>query len=174
MFPQWSLEGGPKSLLERLNAPEARARIKAVIVDRILNDRGGGDAENIVMASCVFDPSLDGRNLARIARDRGREPSIENAAETAIEIQQKGGCSAVYHAIREDDIIRILKYPFAMIGSDGEIPMFGRGAPHPRSYGTFARVLGRYVREQRVLTLEDAMHRMSGLPAARLRLSIAA
>ena len=65
---------------------------------------------------------------------------------------------------------RILRYPFTMIGSDGEIPLFGKAAPHPRSYGTFARVLGRYVRELHVLTLEDAVHRMTAIPAARLGL----
>ena len=65
---------------------------------------------------------------------------------------------------------RILRYPFTMIGSDGEVPVFGQAAPHPRSYGTFARVLGRYVREKHTLTLEDAVHRMTGLTAARLKL----
>ena len=74
--------------------------------------------------------------------------TIENAAETLLEIQHSGGCQAVYHAIGEEDVERIMKYPFTMIASDGEIPQFGVGAPHPRSYGTFARVLGRYVRER--------------------------
>lgn len=164
-----SLEGGQKSLVERLDAGDARARIKAAIVDRILNDRGAGDPKNVVMASCGFDPSLDGKNLADITRARGREPSAENAAEMAIEIQRKGGCSAVYHAIDEDDVEHILKYPFTMIAS-GEIPVFGKGAPHPPSYGTFARVLGRYVRDRHTLTLEDAVPRMSGVPASRLRM----
>lgn len=146
LFPQWALEGGSKSLLSRLENPEARAKIKATIVDRIQNDRGGGNAANVVMASCSFDHSLDGKSLADIAQAEGRGGGVEAAAESAISVQQKGGCSAVYHAISEQDIDRILKYPFTMIGSDGEIPDFGRGAPHPRSYGTFARVLGRYVR----------------------------
>ncbi len=63
-------------------------------------------------------------------------------------MQQKGGCSAIYHAIGEDDVVRILGSPYTMIASDGEIPAFGQAAPHPRSYGTFARVLGVYVREK--------------------------
>ena len=171
LFPQWSLEGGQKQLLGRLDEPATRAKIKTVIVERIENDRGGGDARNVVMASCPFDHTLDGKNLAEIGRAKGRTGSAADAAETAIEIQQKGGCSAVYHAISEDDIERILKYRFTMIGSDGEIPAFGKGAPHPRSYGTFARVLARYVRERGTLTLEDAVHKMSGLPAARLGLT---
>src|SRR5208282_656283 len=91
-------------------------------------------------------------------------------AETAIALQTKGACSAVYHAIDEADVVRILRSPYTMIASDGEIPVFGRAAPHPRSYGTFARVLGVYVREQHVLTLEEAVRRMSGYPAQRLKL----
>jgi N-acyl-D-amino-acid deacylase len=121
------------------------------------------------MASCSFDASLAGKNLAQIAALRSLA-GVDGAAEAAIEIQQKGGCSAVYHAISEEDVERILKHPATMIGSDGEIPQFGRGAPHPRSYGTFARVLARYVRERNALTLESAIHKMTGLPSARLRL----
>jgi N-acyl-D-amino-acid deacylase len=123
-----------------------------------------------VMASCSWDKSLAGKNLAEITRMRGREVNFENAAETLLEIQHSGGCSAIFHAISEDDVERIMKYPFAMIGSDGEIPQFGVGAPHPRSYGTFARVLARYVRERHVITWEEAVHKMSGLPAERLKL----
>jgi len=170
LFPQWSLAGGQKALLERLDAPEQRTKIKAVIVDRILTDRGGGDPKNVVMANCGFDPKLAGKSLAEITADRGRKATVENAAETAIEIQQKGGCSAVFHAISEEDIDAILRSPYSMIGSDGEIPKFGEGAPHPRSYGTFARVLGRYVRERKTISLESAVRKMAGFPAERLKL----
>src|ERR1700719_112949 len=170
LFPQASQAGGQKALLERLAAPDQRAKIKAEIVQRIKVDRGGGDPKNVVMANCPFDTSLDGKSLADITAARGRPVTIENAAETAIEIQQKGGCQAVYHAISEEDIERILGSPYTMIGSDGEIPEVGTGAPHPRSYGTFSRVLARYVREQKVLTLEDAVRKMSGYTAERLRL----
>jgi len=170
LFPQWSLAGGQKALLERLSAPEQRARISTEIVRRIQFDRGGGDPKNIVMAGCSFDPSLAGKSLADITAARGRPVNFDTAAETAIEIQQKGGCAAVFHAIGEEDVERILRSPYTMIGSDGEIPQFGKGAPHPRSYGTFARVLARYVRDRKVLTLEDAVRKMSGYPAERLRL----
>ena len=170
LFPQWALEGGQKPLLERLSAPAERARIKATIVENIRLDRGAGDPKNVVIASCPFDPGLAGKNLAEITRARGAEPTLENAAESAIELQQKGGCQAVYHAIGEDDVVRILRSPYTMIASDGEIPVFGQAAPHPRSYGTFARVLGVYVREKKVLTLEEAVRRMSGYPAQRLKL----
>ena len=170
LFPQWSLAGGQKAMLERLSAPEQRARIKLAIATNIRENRGGGDPKNIVMASCGFDPALAGKSLAQITSDRGHPVNFETASETAIEIQQKGGCSAVYHAISEEDVERIMRSPLTMIGSDGEIPKFGQGAPHPRSYGTFARVLGRYVRERKTITLEDAIHKMSGYPAERLKL----
>jgi N-acyl-D-amino-acid deacylase len=170
LFPQWSLESGQQALIERLAAPDQRARIVAGIADRIENDRGGGDPKNVVLASCSFDPSLAGKNLAELTAARGVPVTFASAAETAIDLQRKGGCSAIYHAISEEDLERILRFPFTMIASDGGIPLFGKDVPHPRNYGTFARVLGRYVRERKVLTLEDAVRRMSSLPAARFRI----
>jgi len=170
MFPQWSLESGQQALIERLAAPEQRARILAEIANRIENDRGGGDPKNVVLASCSFDPSLSGKNLAELTAARGVPVTFQSAAETAIELQRKGGCSAIYHAISEEDLERILRYPFTMIASDGGIPLFGKDVPHPRNYGTFARVLGRYVRDRKVLTLEDAVRRMTSLPASRFRI----
>ena len=169
LFPQWALEGGQKSLAERLAAAGERARIKATIVENLKLDRGAGDPQNVAIVNCAFDRSLAGKNLVEITRTRGVEPTMENAAETAIELQAKGGCSAVYHAINEEDVVRILRSPYTMVASDGEIPVFGQAAPHPRSYGTFARVLGVYVREKKVLTLEEAVRRMSGYPAERLK-----
>jgi len=170
LVPQWAQAGGPAALADRLHDPATRARIKQTIVERIRDDRGGGDPKNVVMANCGFDPSLAGKSLAKITDERGQNPSLENAAETVLWITEQGGCAAVYHAIDEADVERILRYPFTMIGSDGEVPVFGKAAPHPRSYGTFPRVLGRYVREKNTLTLEDAVHRMTGVTAARLQL----
>jgi N-acyl-D-amino-acid deacylase len=170
LFPQWALEGGQKSTVERLSAPAERARIKAAIVESLKIDRGAGDPKNVSIVNCSFDRTLAGKNLAEITQARGRQPTFENAAETAIDLVAKGGCSAIYHAISEDDVARIMRSPYTMIASDGEIPVFGEESPHPRSYGTFARVLGVYVREKHILTLEDAVHKMSGYPAARLKL----
>ncbi|MCS7316598.1 MAG: amidohydrolase family protein, partial [Bryobacterales bacterium] len=161
---------GRKAFLERLLVPSLRAKIKAEVVRRILEDRGGGHPKNVVLANCAFDPALAGRNLAEVTEQRGRQPTVENAADVLLELEQSGGCQAVYHAISEDDVERILRSPYTMIASDGEIPAFGEGAPHPRSYGTFARVLARYVRERRVLSLEEAVRKMTSLPAARLGL----
>jgi dihydroorotase/N-acyl-D-amino-acid deacylase len=170
LVPQWAQAGGRTELLQRLRDREVRARVKAAVVTAIRDDRGGGDPKNVVMAACSFEPSLAGKSLARITDEHGQTPNLENAAETLLWITEKGGCSAVYHAIDEADVERILRYPFTMIGSDGEVPVFGQAAPHPRSYGTFARVLGYYVREKQTITLEDAVHRMTGLTAARLKL----
>jgi len=170
LFPAWALEGGAEAVKKRIASPDERARIREVVVEKIRNERGGGDARNIGIAACGFDPSLEGKSLAQIASGRGLEPTVENAADLAIEIVERGGASGIFHAISEEDVARILASPFTMVASDGEIPVFGRGAPHPRSYGTFARVLAVYVREKRLLTLEEAVRKMTSFPAARLAL----
>ena len=118
-----------------------------------------------------WDASLAGKNLADVARLRGLEPTIENAAEAALWIVERGGCSGIFHAISEKDLERILKHPATMIGSDGEVTVFGRARPHPRGYGTFARVLAVYVREKKTITLEEAVRKMTSFPAQRLRLN---
>jgi len=170
LFPAWALEGGAEAVKKRIANPDERARIREAVVEKIRNERGGGDARHIGIAACGFDPSLEGKSLAQIAIGRGLLPTVENAADLAIEIVERGGASGIFHAISEEDVARILASPFTMVASDGEIPVFGRGAPHPRSYGTFARVLAVYVREKRVLTLEDAVRKMTSFPAARLGL----
>jgi N-acyl-D-amino-acid deacylase len=170
LFPQWALEGGQKSTAERLAAPEQRAKIKAVVIEKLKVDRGAGDPKNVQIVNCSFDRTLAGKNLAEITRAGGVEPTFENAAETAMELVAKGGCSGIFHAINEADVVRIMQSPYTMVASDGDIPVFGQASPHPRSYGTFARVLGVYVREQHVLTLEDAVRKMSGYPAERLKI----
>jgi dihydroorotase/N-acyl-D-amino-acid deacylase len=170
MFPQWALAGGRAALLERLKAPDSRARIQAEVLRRLRDDRGAGDARNVQFNRCGFDPSLNGKTLADATRLRGLEPTLENAADTEIELQMKGDCATIYHAISEEDVERIMRYSGTMIASDGESPALGDGSPHPRAYGTFPRVLSRYVREKKLLTLEDAVRRMTSLPAARLKL----
>ncbi|HEX9000454.1 MAG TPA: D-aminoacylase [Blastocatellia bacterium] len=170
LLPQWSQEGGQREIVKRLDDPATRARIKAAVVESIKFDRGGGDPKNVYIARCAWDQSLEGKNLAEITAARGRSTSLEDAAETALEIVAKGSASAIFHAINEDDLARILKDPLTMVASDGGVEIPKRGVPHPRSYGTFARVLGLYVREKRVLTLEEAVRKMTSLPAARLGL----
>jgi N-acyl-D-aspartate/D-glutamate deacylase len=83
--------------------------------------------------------------------------------QLVIELQLEGGFSAIYHSMHEDDVVRIMKHPHAMFDTDGDPVGYGIGHPHPRSYGTFPRVLGRYVREMKVLTLEEAVRKMTSL-----------
>ncbi len=170
LFPKWASEGGLKATQEMLKDPARRAKARAEVAEAIQNDRGGGAAANVVLASCAWDKSLDGKSLAQVTREKGREPTAQNAAETALWLVDQGNCSAVYHAIGEEDLERVLRHPAALIASDGAIQVAGDGVPHPRSYGTFARVLGVYVREKHLLSLEDAVRKMTSLPAARLAL----
>jgi N-acyl-D-amino-acid deacylase len=170
LLPAWVLEGGRDAMLARLRDPASRARAKADSMAMIKDERGGGDPKNVQFASCTFDPSLAGKTLADLTERRGLEPTIDNAAETTMWVVEQGGCQGIFKAMSEEDLERIIRHPATMIASDGEVPIFGRASPHPRSYGTFARVLGVYVREKKVLALEDAVRKMSAFPAARLGL----
>jgi dihydroorotase/N-acyl-D-amino-acid deacylase len=171
LLPAWALEGGRQQVLARLKDPATRARVRAETVATIRDARGGGDPKNVQFANCGFDPSLAGKTLADLTQQRGMPPTIENAADVTLWLVEQGGCQGIFHAMSDEDVERIMKHPTTMIGSDGEVPIFGRANPHPRSYGTFARVLGLYVREKKALTLEDAVRRMSAFPAARLGLT---
>lgn len=167
LFPQWSMDGGTPALNDRLQTPDVREEIKREIAERIEFDRGGGHPKNVQLAFCEWDESLDGKTLADVTADRGRKVTFLEAAETAIEIQLAGGCSAVYHAIGEQDVKRIMQHPAAMVATDGGVIIRGEGVPHPRNYGTFARVLGHYVRELGVIELEEAIRKMTSFPAQR-------
>jgi N-acyl-D-amino-acid deacylase len=114
--------------------------------------------------------ALEGKTLADGARQRGLEPTPEVGAELVIEAVRRGGVSAIYHVLDDGDVDRIMRHPLTMIASDGRLTQPGEGHPHPRWYGTFPRVLGHYVRERRLLTLEQAVAKMTGMPAARLGL----
>ena len=171
LFPGWSLDGGRPALLERLADPEQRARIRDDIVYRIETDRGGNDPANVVLSSCRFDSSLNGMNLSEVLRQQEREVSKEVAADLLMELVEAGNCSAVFHAINEEDVIRIMQHPMTMPSSDGGVEGPSERVPHPRNYGTFARVLGRYVREQGVMPLHTAIYKITRLPADRIGLS---
>jgi dihydroorotase/N-acyl-D-amino-acid deacylase len=170
LLPSWAQEGGRERLLSRLRDRQIRERIKRESAEIIKLERGGGDPKNVVLARCEWDASLAGKTLADVARARGWEPTPEGGAEAAIWITERGGCQGIFHAISEDDLVRILRHPATMVASDGGIVLFGEGHPHPRSYGTFARVLSHYVRELGVLSLEEAVRKMTAFPAQRLGL----
>jgi len=168
LIPQWAQEGGRERMIARIDSPETRGTVKAAIVDKILFDRGGGDPKNVSISRNPRDRSMEGKNLAQLTEERGLSPTPENAADVVMDIVKAGGATAVYHAIGPEDVDNIMRHPAAAIGSDGPLSVFGEGAPHPRQYGTFARVLGYYVRERGIISLEEAVRKMSSMSAQRL------
>ena len=168
LVPQWAQEGGRERLLERIDSDETRLSIKNEIVSKILYDRGGGDPKNVFISRNSWEPEMAGKNLAELTMEKGLQPTAENAAEIVFDIIRGGGATAIYHAIGPDDVDRIMQHPATAIGSDGPVGIFGEGAPHPRQYGTFARVLGLYVRERGIISLEEAVRKMSSQTARRL------
>jgi N-acyl-D-amino-acid deacylase len=171
LLPAWALEGGRARMLERLKDPGTRGRITTETMRIIVEERGGGDPKNVVVSRCDGVPEAVGKNLAELTLRRGVPVTMRSAAETLFAILEQDDCRGVFHAMTDEDLDRIIRHPVAMIASDGEIPVFGKDAPHPRSYGTFARVLSEYVRGRRVLTLEQAVRKMAALPAERLKLA---
>ena len=168
LIPQWAQAGGRKALVERIDNPLTRQILIDGIVERILFDRGGGHPKNVVISKNTWDTTMEGKNLAELCSDRQLDPSPANAALVVFEIIKGGGASAVYHAINSNDVDLIMQHPMTSIASDGPLTIYNIGAPHPRTYGTFARVLGSYVRERNILTLEEAIRKMTSLPASIL------
>jgi N-acyl-D-aspartate/D-glutamate deacylase len=168
LFPQWALAGGRDAFAKRIADPAARGRIEADMREIFENERGGDDLATIQIRTLASDPRYNGRTLADLARDRGLPNSTDTGIQLAIELQLKGGFSAIYHSMHEDDVVRIMKHPQAMFDTDGDPIGFGVGHPHPRSYGTFPRVLGRYVREMKILTLEEAIRKMTSMSADQI------
>lgn len=171
LFPRWSLDGDEETRLARLRNTEDRARIREAVAHNIEVDRGGNDPANVVLANCPHDTSVNGFNLSQVLERQERQVTIDNAAELVIELVAAGNCSAVFHAIDEDDVMRIMRHPVTMVASDGGIEGPSERVPHPRNYGTFVRVLGYYVREQGTVPLHTAVFKMTRLPADRLGLA---
>ncbi|HEX6629596.1 MAG TPA: D-aminoacylase, partial [Gemmatimonadaceae bacterium] len=170
LLPAWAMADGDSAFERRLGEPALRDSIVRGIVFNILNDRGGGDLRRVQLAKVPWQRDLEGRTLYDWAEARHLAPTPENGAELVIEAVRRGGVSAIYHVLDEADVERIMRHPQTMIGSDGRLVQPGEGHPHPRWYGTFPRVLGEYVRERHVLTLPQAVHKMTGQSAARLGL----
>ena len=168
LFPQWSLAGGPEAFASRLSDPETRARIETDMKRIFLEERAGDDLSSIQFRVVPSNRAYDGKTLSDLARDRGMPQTVATAVELLIELQLAGGFSAIYHSMNEEDLASILRHPLAMIETDGDNVSYGIGFPHPRSYGAFPRVLGRYVRELKLLTLEEAVRRMTSLPAVQV------
>ncbi|MEE1769407.1 D-aminoacylase [Streptomyces sp. JV185] len=168
MLPPWASEGGVGALLERLRRAETRDRIRSDIargVEGWENTVGNGGWDLISVAAAQTHPEAEGRSIADLAAERGVDP-VDQACDLLL--AEQGEVTIISHSMREDDVRRVIASPLSMIGSDG-VPKPGR--PHPRWAGSFARVLGRYSRDEQLLPLESAVHKMTGLPAGRFGLT---
>lgn len=164
LIPSAAREGGMEEYRARINDPERKAAIKK---DMHENRQRAGyeDYHYAVIARYAADPELVGKSLREAAQMRRGSASVEDQMELILEIEDKGGGSAVYHSINEEDLRQFMAHPLTMTASDGGPRRLGEDMPHPRSYGNNARVLGRYVRELGHLQVEDAVRRMTSLPA---------
>lgn len=175
-IPPWAMEGGEAALRRRLRDPEARRRVLADIRDKADWPnfyRNAGSPDRIVpigFKTGELKP-LQGKSLARIATDRGRDP-VETLLDLLVEDESAIG--AAYFVTAEENIRKVVALPWVSFGSDEQAQapegVFLKSVPHPRAYGCFARVLGRYVRDEKLLTLEEAIRKLTSLPATNLGL----
>jgi N-acyl-D-amino-acid deacylase len=167
-LPDWALAGGQDSLVKRINDPV----VKQQIINDMLAQLKRYKYKNYsfaVVANHSTDTSLNGKSIAEINLLKGRKPKAREEALTILDLMLAGGAQMVYHSMNEKDVQFFMKYPYNMIGADGGVAT-GRGMPHPRTYGTNARVLARYVREQKIISLEEAIRRMTSLAAQKFQL----
>ena len=171
LFPVWSRDGGTNAFLARLSDPATSARIKQATLDKVELIGGWGNV-HITSVRADADRAAEGKRLGAYATALGIDPY-----ELCMQLLKRsaGNVGMVGFAMSEDNIDRILSHPQGMVCSDGgALAIDGptrRGSPHPRGLGTFARVLGRYVRERKALTLAQAINKMSALPASRIGLT---
>jgi N-acyl-D-amino-acid deacylase len=169
LLPDEILADGQDSINARLQRPGTRKYIKDYMMAK-LKKRKLKHWSYAVVAFHRADTSYNGKSIEEINLVKGRKHKASYEAETIMDLVSKGGASMVFHGMSEDDVKRIMQYPFNMFASDAGIRIFGQGAPHPRGFGTNARVLAKYVREEKVLTLEEAVRRMTSLPAQKFQL----
>ncbi len=174
VLPSWALEGGSDALVARLRDPALRARLREEMLAQRPDWGASGDEsgwQRVQIARARHSPELEGRRLGEIAAERGQDP-FDLCFDLLIAAGGTVGC--VFFSMCEDDVQTVLRWPHTMIGSDASslapYGTLGGGRPHPRAYGTFPRVLGRYVRERQLLSWEEAIRKMTSLPAARLGL----
>jgi len=172
LLPPWVQVGGNEAMLARLALPETRARIEAEIADHGLNNWGRIPSWEAVQVSISPKlPRTAGRTVAALAAERSVDP-IEQLCDHLI--ADNGATRVLITSISEDDIRTIVRSPKALVGSDGNcVADYGtvsQGMPHPRFYGTFPRVIGHYVGEERLIPLEQAVHKMTGGSAVALKL----
>jgi N-acyl-D-amino-acid deacylase len=168
-LPNWVVAGGRADGRKRVADPEKRKKI----VDEMKNDlkkKHFKDYSFAYVASYRANPEFNGKNIAEIAQSSRGKKKLDDQIDQILEMYDKGGAAMVYRVMDETDVQNIMRQPFTMIASDSGVREFGAGVPHPRGYGNNARVLGRYVRELKVITLEDAVRKMTSLPAQTFNL----
>lgn len=170
LVPQWAMADGDSAFRRRTADPILRDSLFRGIVFNLENDRGGGDLRRVQFGRFRAEEWLEGKTLHDWVEQRGMPLTSESGAELVIEGMLRGGASMVYHVLDEGDVERIMRHPKVMVASDGRLTRPGDGVPHPRSYGTFPRVLSHYVRERGVLPLEEAVRKMTAMPADRIGL----
>lgn len=169
-LPHWVHEGGTPKLIGRLKDPETRQRIKKDMAEglpeweSVVHEIGW---ENVMISSCPRHREYEGRMVADLAAGKGVDP-YDFVFDLLIE--GEGQTGMIIFGMTEDDVVTVLKSPFSMIGSDSSAIAPGEGKPHPRTYGNFVKVLGEYVRDRGVLTIEQAVRKMTSLPAQKLGL----
>ncbi len=157
LIPRWAQAGGGEAFRGRVADPATRARIREAMVENLAR-RGGAD--RIQFRRFVADPAIEGRLLSDLAAERGADP-----VDLSLELVMQGGPSIVSFNMNEQDLLALMTPEWTMTSSDGDLPLFGVGVPHPRSYGAFARKIAKYVFEDEVMSLEAAIRSMTGLPA---------
>ncbi len=169
LIPDEAFDGGMATFNAILADPQRKADLVAKMKKNILG-RGRMDYAYAVVASFRGDGTLNGMNIVEAAKKLRGSDSLDDQIEVILEIERRGGAQGVFHGMNEDDLRVFMRHPETMIASDSGERVFGEGVPHPRGYGNNARVLGRYVRELKLLTLEDAVRKMTSLPADHFQL----
>jgi N-acyl-D-amino-acid deacylase len=168
-LPSWLLEGGREEGKKRLADQATRERVHREMKDAL--KRGGfKDYDFAVVSSYRPTPPFNGKSIAQITLETKRKKDVDSQIEQMLEMYAAGGAGMVYHGMGEQDVQTIMREPFTMIASDSGVLRPGEGVPHPRGYGNNARVLGHYVRELKVVALEDAIRKMTSLPAQTFHL----
>jgi len=168
-MPSWVLAGGRAEGRKRLADPATRRKV-VEDMKKELKDRGFKDYSYAYVASYSADAKFNGKNIAELTQDVRKSKKLNDQIDQILEMYDKGGAQMVYRSMSEDDVKNIMHQPFTMIASDSGVRRLGAGVPHPRGYGNNARVLGRYVRELKLITLEDAIRKMTSLPAQTFNL----
>lgn len=167
LVPEKYREGG--KFTDHLADPVVKAEMVAAM-KQTLKKGGREDYSYAVIASYPRDVSMNGLNIVQAAQKKRGSATLDDQIETILEIQANGGASGVFHGMAEADLQQFLQHPNTMFASDSGVRQFKEGVPHPRGYGNNARLLARYVRELKLLRLEDAIRRMTSLPATTFRL----